>query len=97
LKRYKSPGVDQIPSELIQAGRETLRSEIHKLIKLIRNKEELPPQWKKSVVEPVHEKGDKIDCGNYRGISFLSTSYKILSTILLVGLTPYAVEIIGDH
>jgi hypothetical protein len=39
LKRYKSPGVDQIPADLIQAGGETLRSEIHKLIKLIWNKE----------------------------------------------------------
>jgi hypothetical protein len=39
LKIYKSPGVDQIPDELIQAGDETLRSEIHKLIKLIWNKE----------------------------------------------------------
>jgi hypothetical protein len=35
LKRHKSPVVDQIPAELIQAGGETLRSEIHKLIKLI--------------------------------------------------------------
>jgi hypothetical protein len=35
LKRYKSPGADQIPAELIQAGGETLHSEIHKLIKLI--------------------------------------------------------------
>jgi hypothetical protein len=39
LKRYKSPGVDQIPAELIQAGRETLCLKIHKLIKLIWNKE----------------------------------------------------------
>jgi hypothetical protein len=38
LKRYKSPGVDQIPAEIIQAGGKTLRSEIHKLIKLIWNK-----------------------------------------------------------
>jgi hypothetical protein len=44
LKRYKSPGSDQIPAELIQAGGETLRSEIHKLIKLIWNKEEFPHQ-----------------------------------------------------
>jgi hypothetical protein len=29
LKKYKSPGSDQIPAELIQAGDETLRSEIH--------------------------------------------------------------------
>jgi hypothetical protein len=35
LKRYKCPSVDHIPAELIQAGGETLRSEIHKLIKLI--------------------------------------------------------------
>jgi hypothetical protein len=35
LKSYKSPSADQIPAELIEAGRETLRSEIHKRIKLI--------------------------------------------------------------
>jgi hypothetical protein len=46
LNRYKSPSVDQIPGELIQAGGETFCSEIHKLIKLIWNKEELPHQWK---------------------------------------------------
>jgi hypothetical protein len=45
LKIYKSPGDGQIPAELFRAGGETLRSEIHKLIKLIWNKE-LPHQWK---------------------------------------------------
>jgi hypothetical protein len=97
LKRYKSSGVDQIPAELIQAGGGTLRSEIHKLIKLIWNKEELPQQWKESIVVPIHKKGDKTDCSNYRGISLLSTSYKILSNILLARLTPNADEIMGDH
>jgi hypothetical protein len=43
------------------------------------------------------KKGDISDCINYRGVSFLSTSYKILSNILLARLTPYADEIIGDH
>jgi hypothetical protein len=56
LKRYMSPGVDQIPAE-----GETLHSEIHKLIMLISNKEELPHQWKKSIVTPIHKKGDKTD------------------------------------
>jgi sorting nexin-29 len=97
LKRYKSPGVDQIPAQLIQAGGETLLSEIHKLIKLIWNKKELPDQWKESIVVPIHKKGDKTDCSNYRGISLLSASYKILSNILLARLIPYADEIIGDH
>jgi hypothetical protein len=73
LKRYKSPGVDQIPAELIQAGEETLRLEIHKVIKFIWNKEELPHQWKESLVAAVNRKDDKTSCSNYRGISLLST------------------------
>jgi hypothetical protein len=97
LKSYKSPGFDQIPTEMIQAEREIWRSEIHKFIELIWNKEELPHQWKESIVVPVHKKGDETDCSNYRGISLLATSYKILSNIFLVRLTPYADEIIGDH
>jgi hypothetical protein len=96
LKSYKSPGVDQIPAEMIQAGGETLCSEIYKLIKLIWNQEELPHQWKESIVVPIHKKGDKTDCSNYRGISLLSTSYKILSNILLSRLIQYADEIIVD-
>jgi hypothetical protein len=95
LKRYKSPGVDQIPSELIQAGGETLHSEIHKLFRLIWNKEELPHQWKESIMAPIPKKANKTDCSNYQSISLLSTSYKILSNILLARLTTYANEIIG--
>jgi len=40
---------------------------------------------------------DKTDCSNYRGISIFQTTYKILSNILLLKLTPYAEEIIGDQ
>jgi hypothetical protein len=97
LKRYKLPGADQIPAELIQAGGETLHSEVHKLIKLIWNKEELLHQWKESIVIHIHEKGDKTECSNYQGISLLPTSYKILSNILPSRLIPYANEIIGYH
>ena len=49
------------------------------------------------ITVPIYRKGDKTDCSNYRGISLLSTTYKILSNILLSRLTPYAKEIIGDH
>jgi hypothetical protein len=78
LKRYKSPVVDQIPAQLIQAGGDTLCSEVHNLIKLIWNKEELPHQWKEPTVVSIHKKGDKTDCSNYRGISLLSTTHEML-------------------
>jgi hypothetical protein len=54
LKKYKSPGSDQIPEELIQAGSETLVSPIFKLINSIWNKEELPEQCKESIIVPVY-------------------------------------------
>ena len=46
LKRYKSPIIDQIPADLIKAGGTIIRSEIHKRIHSIWNKEELPGEWK---------------------------------------------------
>jgi hypothetical protein len=69
LKSYKSQGTDNIPAELIKAGGETLYSEIHRLICCIWNKEELPQQWKESIIVPIYKKGDKTDCNNYRRIS----------------------------
>jgi hypothetical protein len=44
LKRYKSPATDQSLAEMIQAGGNALHLEIHKLINLIRTKEDLPQQ-----------------------------------------------------
>jgi hypothetical protein len=57
LKKYKWPGSDKIPAELIQAGGEMLLSVIHKLINSNWNKEELPDQWKESIIAPIHKKG----------------------------------------
>ena len=68
LKSHKSPGTDQIPAELIKAGGRTIRCAIHKLIIAIWNKEELPGEWKESIIVPIHNKGDKTDCNNYRGM-----------------------------
>ena len=87
---HKSPGIDQIPAELIKAGCRTICGEIHKLIISMWNKEELLDEWKDSIIVPIYKKGDKTDCNNYRGISLLPTTYKILSNILLSRIIPYA-------
>jgi hypothetical protein len=38
-----------------KAGGETLCSHIHKIIRSIWNKEELPQQWKESIIVPVYK------------------------------------------
>jgi hypothetical protein len=97
LKRYKWPNTDQILAELIQAGGGILHSGIHKLRNSIWAKEELPQQWKESIIVPDYKKGDKIVYSNSRGISLLPTTYNILSSILSSNLSPYVDEIIGDY
>jgi hypothetical protein len=78
LKRQKSPGIDQIYLiELIKAGGRKIRSEIHKLINSVLNKEELPEEWKESIIVPIYKKGDKTIFSNFRGLSLLSTTDKI--------------------
>ena len=92
LKRHISQGIDQIPAELIKTRGRTIHYEIHKLIISIWNKEELPEEWKESIIVLIYKKGgNKTDCSNYRGQ--LHTNF--LSNILLSKLTPYAEEIIG--
>ena len=69
LRSHKSPGIDQIPAELIKEGGRTIRYQIHKLIFCIWNKEKLPEEWKEWIIVQIHKKGDKTDCNNYRSIS----------------------------
>jgi len=68
LKSHKSPGIDQIPAELVKAGGRIIRFEIHKLIISIWNKEEMPEDWKDSIIVPTYNKSDKTDCRNNGGI-----------------------------
>ena len=97
LKIHESPGTDKTPTELIKAGNIKIHYENHKLITAIWNKEELPDEWKLSIIVSIYKKGDKTYCSNYRGISLLPTMYQIFSNILLSMLTPHAEGIIGDH
>ena len=83
LKRHKSPSIDKIPAELINAEFITFRSEIHKHTSSVWNKEELPEEWKKSIIIPIYKKGDKTDCSHIRTkfySSFSSQSYLHMQT-----------------
>jgi hypothetical protein len=97
LGKYKSLSNDEIPAELIQGGGEILMSAIHKHVSSVWNKEELPDQWKESIIVAVRKTNEKSVCNNYHEISLLSTSYKMLSNILLSGLGLYIYEIKGDR
>jgi hypothetical protein len=69
--------IDQIPAELIKAGGRTIHSEHHKLINSIWKKEELPEQWKGSIIVPVYKKDYKTGFSKYRGIALFCIGVKL--------------------
>jgi hypothetical protein len=80
---------------VIQARSKKLRSEIHKLMNSVHSREELPSLRKESIVSVPIYKAIKLTSHHCR-ISLLS-SYKMLSNILLSGLSQYINEVTGDH
>jgi hypothetical protein len=68
LKRHKSPGIDQIPAQLIKAGGRKILSEIRKLVNSIWNNGALPEESKESIILPLYKEGDTRDCNKYRSI-----------------------------
>jgi sorting nexin-29 len=60
-------------------------------------KEYVPKEWWKNIVCPIHKKGDKLECMNYRGIVLLCTAYKVFANILRNRLEPITERIIGEY
>ena len=97
LKNNKAAGADGIAAELFKAGGDSLIRCMHDIITQIWIEEDMPKDWNVSVIRPIHKKGDRMMCANYRDISLINIGYKILSTILCDRLKPYSEKLIGNY
>ena len=68
---------------MIQAGGEQLRRQIHLLCNKAWNESTIPEEWSKSILVPIPKKGDLSKCTNYRTISLINHTGKILLIVLL--------------
>ncbi len=82
LKRNKSPGSDGITAEMLQAGGEQLARQIHKLCNKAWHEGTIPEEWGKSILVPIPKKGDLSNCSNYRTISLINHTGKVLLIVL---------------
>jgi hypothetical protein len=57
----------------------------------------MPKEWSMGITQPIYKKGDKLDCSNYKPITLLNVTYKVLSGILYNRLAECAEEILGDY
>ena len=89
MKAGKSPGPDGILPEMFTSIIEIMLPILNKLLNRIFAQGQFPDIWSKSIIIPIHKKGDTDLVDNYRGISLLDIFGKIYTSILNRRLTFY--------
>jgi len=82
LKRGKAAGEDGCVNEILKFGGEEMKISIWTLLKNLWEIEEIPEDWARGVIVPIHKEGDPKDPDNYRGITLLSVVGKVYTTVL---------------
>ena len=83
LKCGKAPGPDGIPAEVFRCGGEDLLNHLTVFFQKCWSAGEVPQQWRHAIVANIYKrKGERSDCGNYRGLSLLDVAGKIFAKIM---------------
>ena len=89
LDTTKATGPDGIgPKLLYEAGRAIVPS-LTKLLNLCFSSSKVPQMWKHANVMPLFKKGDPSELNNYRPISLLSCTSKIMERIVFKNVFNY--------
>ena len=96
MKPGKAPGPDNVPFELLNSAGPAVKSRLMELLTQIWNSDSVPPDFKNANIITIFKKGNRMSCGNYRGISLLCIAGKIFARILLDRLLQLAEEILPE-
>ncbi|XP_076030920.1 uncharacterized protein LOC143019109 [Oratosquilla oratoria] len=92
MKNNKAAGVDEIPAEIYKYGGQHIISYLTWIYNMAWKTKKIPKEWGSAVIYPVHKKGDRTSCNNYRAISLLPHAGKIYERILERRLRTYVEE-----
>ena len=92
LSNGTTVGPDGVSVELFKItlnGDPSLRRRLFDIVVRIWRGGEVPQQWKYVIIMVLHEKKDRTECGNYRGISLVAYAGKILLKVIVRRLSEY--------
>ena len=90
LKNGRAPGLDEISAEMLKLGGDESVQWLKLLSDCIWREETIPNDWKSQLLIPLHKRGSRVNCDNYRGIALLSIPSKVFSKAILDLLKPRA-------
>lgn len=83
LRNNKAAGPDGIPGDAIKGSIGSATHILHGLFQKIWETESFPYDWKEGHIVKLPKKGNRQECGNYRGITLLSVPGKVFNRIIL--------------
>ena len=86
LKKKKAAGPDGIPNEVWIYGGEDLIAKLICILGKVWEGQSIPDDWKAGAIVPLYKKGDPNETKNYRGITLMSTAYKLYIEIIRMRL-----------
>ena len=92
LKSSKSCGIDNVDAYILKLGKEELIPVITHIVNLSIKYRVFPKYWKMAKVVPLHKKDDVTNPKNYRPVSLLSVTSKILERAVFAQLIIYLEE-----
>ena len=97
LTTGKSPGADNIPAELLKHVGNDLVTVVTSLCQKIWETKQWPDEWAKPFIIPLPQKGNLQKCNNYRTISLISHTSKIMLRVILKRLKAEAKEHLAEE
>ena len=85
----KASGGDGIPVELFQILKDDAVKVLHSICQQIRQTQQWPQGWKRSIFIPIPKKGNAKECSSYRTIALISHASKVMLKILQARLPQY--------
>ena len=82
MKSGKAGGLDGVTADMLKAEDVMTPILLRSILERIWNSEETPESWTTGLIVKLPKKGDLSDCNNWRGITLLSITSKILSRIV---------------
>ncbi|KAI8486739.1 hypothetical protein Bbelb_354870 [Branchiostoma belcheri] len=97
LQVGKSGGHDKITPRLLRLVADPISVPLTRLYNKSLLLGQVPTEWKKANVTPIHKAGNRHLTNNYRPISLLSTVSKVLETLVNKRLTAHVNRILTDN